>query len=264
MPTPAGTELTVLQPWVYYAPRGTVVPKAAVAFRAPWAAPWARIERFNEEMALMVNFSNPRIKVRTQDKGVIATLGSGEEGISITTGTKTPDWQLLAKMNNLVTSIAEAIAANPTATPPVEGRPKLTGGYFEPNKKQPFMLGIEGISPAGGFFEEDHIVRAFAYNVEVAAEEGGGGRGGGGGGGGGGRRGGGGGGGGGGQAQPGQIAMNYSGEQAYTQLAIQVECQPEPNLAAVYEGTDYPSNLVDPYKRFNWWNIEKAAETVGV
>lgn len=136
-----------------------------------------------------------------------------------------------------------------TFTVVTRGAEDTTAAYLDKSFRHLFMVGIEGMVAEGALFDTERIARFFAYRVTPAEEGGGGRRGGGGGGGGGGRRRGGGGGGGG--ADPGAMQWGWSGDDAWYQVALNIECLPNANAATKLTAAGYPTALHDPNGRAN-------------
>lgn len=155
----AGQEYTILEPKVYVAPTGSVLPALTLAYGAAWPAGWIQVVNTTE--GAQITPSAPQEQISSDERSSLGMVSDNSDSIMIAFTSMTPDMDLMAYLSNFD---KEEVAADPSGGFPAYER-------FSLNKQAPpFMVGIEGKYVSGGLDDTGGKVRAFGYKVKQTEE----------------------------------------------------------------------------------------------
>lgn len=159
----AGQEYTILEPKVYIAALGSVLPSLSLAYGAAWPAAWIQVHNTTE--GAQITPSAPQEQISSDERSSLGLVSDNSDAIMVAFTSMTPSMDLMAYLSNFDKEEVAAV----TGTDPEPSYPAYE--RFSLNKQAPaFMVGIEGKYAPGGLDDNGGKVRAFGYKVKQTEE----------------------------------------------------------------------------------------------
>lgn len=219
----AGDIPTVFNPRIWIAPVETPWPSRSRPVYGPMPAGynryWGMVNGFN------VVVQDPQQNIQTSDRGIIGQIGSGADGIQLTSQTRTPTMQLFKWLTKMSTKLLAPVATVGSEQPQTEI------GFFDPHGQngsvQRFQVVVEGRAEAGSLEDEEFGIVFVLPGVKAGGNQ--------------------------------TIRLDDSGQDGVYSPSISVMALPRTVTEEELTGTGIAVADTDPNGRMTWYKVPVAA-----
>ncbi|WP_273845394.1 hypothetical protein [Rubrobacter calidifluminis] len=156
---PAGSNLAVFRPYIFYAPVGSPVPPITTPYGLEtWPSPWKPIR--DTVGGISPTPQNPQDTIQGDRQGVVGRMPTGEATVAIAMQALYADIDLVMALSPFVKTSVAAVTGPPAY-------PAYDVYNFKADVPKQIMLGWDGFSKAGTFTDVDSIVRTIAFHCQL-------------------------------------------------------------------------------------------------